>query len=214
MNIKLLLDLVLSYTENKGSSLTEFLHWWEERKLKEAIVIPEGNNAVRVMTIHKSKGLAFDVVMIPFNWQDRRKVKDIWVNTSNYFNKELPSALINTNRNLENSYFSNDYLDEKKMSMLDSLNKLYVAMTRPKERLYIFSKSIPDKLSENFNEKGDLNSYLNYYSTNFPVIIGDPNMMHVSETDQKNEFFVSDRKKLDWREVISLKNSAEEICRC
>ena len=46
------------------------------------------------MTIHKSKGLAFDVVMIPFNWQDRRKVKDIWVDTSNYFNKELPSALL------------------------------------------------------------------------------------------------------------------------
>jgi len=205
------LDLVLSYTENKGSSLTEFLHWWEERKLKEAIVIPEGNNAVSVMTIHKSKGLAFDVVMIPFNWQDRRKVKEIWVNTSNYFNKKLPSALINTSRNLENSYFSNDYLDEKKMSMLDSLNKLYVAMTRAKERLYIFSKSIPDKISENFNEKGDLNSYLNYYSTDFPIIIGDPEMMHVSETDQKNEFFVSDRKKLDWREVISLKNSAEEI---
>ena len=59
------LDLVLSYTENKGGSLTEFLHWWEERKLKESIVIPEGNNAVSVMTIHKSKGLAFDVVMIP-----------------------------------------------------------------------------------------------------------------------------------------------------
>ena len=50
------------------------------------------------------------------------------------------------------------------MSMLDSLNKLYVAMTRAKERLYIFPKSIPDKISENFNEKGDLNSYLNYYS--------------------------------------------------
>ena len=205
------LDLVLSYSENKGSSLTDFLIWWEEIKLKEAIITPESTNAVRVMTIHKSKGLAFDVVMIPFNWEDRKKVQEIWVDTSDYFNKALPSALINTNRNLENSYFNNDYLHEKEMSLLDSLNKLYVAMTRPKERLYIFSKTLPDKLSENFKKQGHLNSFLHTYTNHFPIIIGDSNMMHELEIENKNQFLVSDRMKLDWREVISLKHTAEEI---
>ena len=205
------LDVVLAYTEKKGSSLTEFLIWWEERKLKEAIVVPEGTDAVRIMTIHKSKGLAFDVVMIPFNWADRKKVQDIWVNTSNHFNKALPSALINGNKDLENSYFKAEYLKEKEMSLLDSLNKLYVAMTRPKERLYVFSKSLPEKIPNDFKKKGDLNSFLYAYDNHFPIIVGDADMMHVSKIENRNIFSVSKRNKLDWREVISLKHTAEEV---
>ncbi len=205
------LDFVLAYSEKEGSSLTEFLIWWEERKLKEAIVVPEGTDAVRIMTIHKSKGLAFDVVMIPFNWEDRKKVQDIWVDTSNHFNKVLPSALINGNKDLETSYFKAEYLKEKEMSLLDSLNKLYVAMTRPKERLYIFSKSLPDKMPNDFQKKGDLNSFLYAYGTHFPIIVGDADMMHVSKVKNRNTFSISKRNKLDWREVISLKHTAEEV---
>lgn len=205
------LDVVLAYTEKKGSSLTEFLVWWEDRKQKEAIVIPEGTDAVKVMTIHKSKGLAFNVVMIPFNWEDRKRGQDIWVDSSSYFNGKLPSALISGNKNLSYSYFDEDYQNEKEMSLLDSLNKLYVAMTRPKERLYIFSKFFPDKLKEDFKIKGNLNSFLYAYDDHFPIIIGDENMMSKSSLEQKNNFVVSRDNKLDWREVISLKHSAEEI---
>jgi len=205
------LDVVLVFSEKKGSSLMEFLLWWEERKLKEAIVVPDGTDAVRIMTIHKSKGLAFDVVMIPFNWEDRKKTHDIWVDTSNHFNKALPSALINGNKVLENSYFKTEYQKEKEMSLLDSLNKLYVAMTRPKERLYIFSKSFPDKIPNDFKKKGDLNSFLYTYDIHFPIIIGDTDMIHVSKIENRNTFSVSKRKKLDWREVISLKHTAEEV---
>ena len=205
------LDVVLAYAEKQGSSLTEFLIWWEDRKLKEAIVIPEGTNAVQVMTIHKSKGLAFNVVMIPFNWEDRKNTQDIWVDTSTHFNKDLPVALINGNKNLEYSYFSTEYKKEKEMGLLDSLNKLYVAMTRPKERLYIFSKFLPDKIPADFVKKGNLNSFLYQYDDNFPIIIGDGNMMRENKEEVLNTFSVVTRKKLDWREVISLKHTAEEI---
>ncbi len=205
------LDVVLAYAEKHGSSLTEFLIWWEDRKLKEAIVIPEGTNAVQVMTIHKSKGLAFNVVMIPFNWEDRKNTQDIWVDTSAHFNKDLPAALINGNKNLEYSYFSTEYKKEKEMSLLDSLNKLYVAMTRPKERLYIFSKFLPDKIPADFVKKGNLNSFLYQYDDNFPIIIGDADMMRENKEEVLNTFSVVTRKKLDWREVISLKHTAEEI---
>ena len=209
--LQFFLDVVLAFTEKKGSSLSEFLFWWEERKNKEAIVIPEGTNAVQIMTIHKSKGLAFNVVMIPFNWEDRKKNTDIWVDTATHFNKQLPAALINGNKQLEQSYFSSEYQKEKEMGLLDSLNKLYVAMTRPKERLYIFSKSFPDKLSADFKKKGDLNSLLYAYDDNFPIEIGNANMMHESSEKIDNSFLVTQRKKLDWKEVISLKHSAEEI---
>ena len=208
--LQFFLDVVLAYSEKNGSSLTEFLLWWEDRRLKEAIVIPEGTDAVQVMTIHKSKGLAFNVVMIPFNWEDRVRTNDIWVDTSNYFNKQLSAALIAGNKKLEYSYFSKEYQKEKEMSLLDSLNKLYVAMTRPKERLYIFSKFLPANLKD-YEKKENLNSFLYKYDDNFPIKIGDSEMMHEQKQSDVATFSVTKRKKLDWREVISLKHTAEEI---
>ena len=204
------LDVVLAYAEKEGSSISEFLHWWQDRIDKEAIVIPEGTNAVQIMTIHKSKGLAFEVVMIPFNWEDRKKTSDIWVATSAYFNKQLPAALITTSAQLELSYFKDNYQKEQDMSMLDSLNKLYVAMTRPKERLYIFSKNFPKDL-KGYEKKGNLNSFLYKYDSEFPIIVGDSEMMHQSKNKLKNTFSITKRKKLNWKDVISLKHTAEEI---
>ena len=208
--LQFFLDVILAYSEKNSSSLTEFLLWWEDRKLKEAIVIPEGIDAVQVMTIHKSKGLAFNVVMIPFNWEDRVRTNDIWVDTSNHFNKQLPTALIAGNKKLEYSYFSKEYQKEKEMSLLDSLNKLYVAMTRPKERLYIFSKFLPANLKD-YEKKENLNSFLYKYDDNFPIKIGDSEMMHEQKQSDVATFSVTKQKKLDWREVISLKHTAEEI---
>ena len=110
------LDLVLSYVEKKGSGISDFLSFWEESVDKEAIVVPDGTDAVQIMTIHKSKGLAFDVVMIPFNWEDRKKGSQIWSDTSTYFNKKLPAALIGTGSELEVSYFKDDYQKELRSS--------------------------------------------------------------------------------------------------
>ncbi len=205
------LDLVLAYSEKNGSSLSEFLLWWEDKKETEAIVIPEGANAVQLMTIHKSKGLAFNVVMIPFNWEGGKKGNEIWVDTSSYFTKKLPSALINANSDLEFSYFSEKYKKEKELSLLDNLNKLYVAMTRPKERLYVYAKHFPDKITNAFVEKGYLNSFLYKYDTDFPIIVGDAELMHQKKDKQLNVFTTKPKNKLDWRDVISLKHSAEQI---
>ena len=150
--------------------ISEFLLWWEDVKTKESIVVPEETDAVQIMTIHKSKGLAFNVVMIPFNWEDSKNFQEIWVDTSSHFNKQLPSALVSTSKNMEHSYFRDDYFKEKNLSLLDNLNKLYVAMTRPKERLYVFSKYFPDNVSTEFVKKGNHNikNRYNCGSSNIP----------------------------------------------
>ena len=86
------------------------------------------------------------------------------------------------------------------MQRLDSLNKLYVAMTRPKERLYIFSKSLPDKMPNDFQKKGDLNSFLYAYGTHFPIIVGDADMMHVSKVKNR----ILDLRELNSRNFINI----------
>ncbi|MEC9303586.1 MAG: UvrD-helicase domain-containing protein [Bacteroidota bacterium] len=208
--IDFFLDAVLSFSEKNGSCITSFLSWWEDRVEKESIVVPEDNNAVEVMTIHKSKGLSFDIVMIPFNWEDRKKTNEIWVNTSNYFDSQLQTALINSSNQLELSYFKENYQLEKEKTLLDSLNKLYVAMTRPVERLYIFSKYLPKNLKQ-YEKKENLNSFLYKFSDKFPVIKGDYNMNYHSNKKFKNKFKISDKDKLKWRDIISVKHSSNDI---
>ena len=208
--IDFFLDAVLFFSEKNGSCITSFLSWWEDRVEKESIVVPEDNNAVEVMTIHKSKGLSFDIVMIPFNWEDRKKTNEIWVNTSNYFDSQLQTALINSSNQLELSYFKENYQLEKEKTLLDSLNKLYVAMTRPVERLYIFSKYLPKNLKQ-YEKKENLNSFLYKFSDKFPVIKGDYNMNYHSNKKFKNKFKISDKDKLKWRDIISVKHSSNDI---
>ena len=112
---------------------------------------------------------------------------------------------------MEHSYFRNDYFKEKNLSLLDNLNKLYVAMTRSRERLYIFSKFFPENIASDFSKKGNLNSFLYAFSDTYPIITGDANYQHISELNIKSTFKVTPRNKLDWRDIISLKHSAEEL---
>jgi len=182
--VQFFLDVVLKYTEKNDSSISEFLLWWEDAKTKESVVVPEETDAVQIMTIHKAKGLDFDVVMIPFNWEDMSNKNEIWVDTSRYFQK-LKSALISSNKQLEWSHFSDEYHNEKNLTLLDILNKLYVAMTRPKERLYIFSKSFPNKIADDFDIKGKLHSFLHNFSNSYPKIKGNANEKYQEQTEEK-----------------------------
>ena len=141
------LDSVLSYSEKNGSNLFEFLKWWDKNNHKESIVIPDGVNAINVMTIHKSKGLAFNVVMIPFNWEGGRSYSEIWVNSSKQTNNILNNTLINTSKILENSAYKNEYILEKELKFLDNLNKLYVIL---QENVYIYIRKNTLKLMNHF----------------------------------------------------------------
>ena len=102
------------------------------------------------MTVHKAKGLAFNVVIIPFNWDDGKKTDEIWVDTTSYLKNSLSAALININQRLKLSHFSNEYTQEQEFKLLDNLNKLYVAMTRAMERLYVFTKEYPKTINNDF----------------------------------------------------------------
>ena len=111
---------------------------------------------------------------------------------------------------MELSYFKENHQLEKEKSLLDALNKLYVAFTRPKERLYVFSKYFPKNLKQ-YEKKENLNSFLYKFSDKFPVIIGDSHMKYQSIKNFKNKFTISDRKNLKWRDIISVKHSSNDI---
>ncbi len=142
--IQFFLDLVSEFSQKKGSDVASFLDYFEKKKSSLSIVSPIGQDAVQIMTIHKSKGLEFPVVIFPYADLDiyRELEPKEWytLNKDVYFG--FKHTLLNYNKDFENFGHEGLRIFNKHQSELelDNLNLLYVALTRAAEQLYIISK--------------------------------------------------------------------------
>lgn len=121
-------------TETKGErSLSHFLQFWEEGGMEEKIGLPEEISAVRVLTVHKAKGLEFPAVFIPFtNWRlDPPRLAKLAEGCFVNLKRPLPSDL----EKERTVMLIND--------ALEALNLLYVATTRAEAELYLYETSLP-----------------------------------------------------------------------
>jgi ATP-dependent exoDNAse (exonuclease V) beta subunit len=144
--IRFFQDMVLEFIKQRKGGLPEFLEWWEEKSKKASVIIPEGIEAIRVMTIHKAKGLQFPVVIYPFaDEQVRATRKHIWVPLQEELAEPLKTAYLPVTTALAETPYNDLYLDELDRSTVDMVNLMYVALTRPEERLYILTDEISDK---------------------------------------------------------------------
>ncbi|NMH27643.1 UvrD-helicase domain-containing protein [Flavobacterium silvaticum] len=150
--VQYFLDIVLEREVQYQSGLGNFLDYWEQHGDRFSIPSPEGKDAVRIMTIHKSKGLEFPVVIFPYAEEDfsRRPSDKVWV-PSNDELVGLPRLLTDVSSKMNDlgQEASEIYLQKKQEEMLDIINVLYVALTRAEEQLYVIS-------AMNFTAKGEL----------------------------------------------------------
>lgn len=140
-------DAVLGYASENDPGISSFLEWWETEKYTRAIASAVSQDAVQIMTIHKSKGLEFPVVILPFaEWEMPPKSRGyLWVKPQKAPYDSFDFFPMKLSSQLEKSAFSEAYKKEEQSSYLDNLNLLYVSLTRPKYRLYLFSKSPSSK---------------------------------------------------------------------
>ena len=150
--IQFFLDEVLQFSIKKSTDIAAFLEFWKTKKEALSIVVPEEKDAVRIMTIHKAKGLEFPVVIYPYDLDIYREINPkVWYPITNpeEFN-DFDSLLINYNKSLELSGKTGKeiYQTHRNELELDSFNLLYVALTRAIEQLYIIgeTKKINDSL--------------------------------------------------------------------
>lgn len=139
-----LLDTVRDYVINYSVNVHDFLNWWDDKGLNMSISVPDGQNAINVMTIHKSKGLEFKAVVVPYcNWpiDDRGHGSLIWCNPKQEPFNRLDLLPINYSAQLLHTIFINEYLNERLHQFVDNLNLLYVAFTRAEESLVVLAET-------------------------------------------------------------------------
>lgn len=141
-------DEVLEYCQMYPADIASFVRWWNDTGAKKSsISSPEDTDAVQIMTIHKSKGLEFKCVIIPYaDWSlDVTKPSTIWVRPKLPDNVEIsgmpPYLPIGMNNALKDTLYNDDYEQEFDRIVVDQLNKTYVAFTRAVNELYIYAQS-------------------------------------------------------------------------
>jgi len=138
------LDVVLEYSLNQSNNLNNFLEYWETHKEKLSINSPKNRNAITITSIHKAKGLAYPVVIVPFaDWSvEPQRGALLWGNLPEALPGlgKMASAVVTMSKKLDETPLAAQYQAELEKTFIENLNMLYVGFTRPQDRLYIVSQ--------------------------------------------------------------------------
>ena len=174
------MDIVFDFKNARKGGLSDFLEFWDDQQEKLSISSPEGLNAITVMTVHKSKGLSAPVIIYAF--ADSKLIdthtEKLWFPVDHEQFNGFDYLLVNSNKNLVNydPQVEELMMQLHEQNLLDQLNVLYVAMTRPESFLYVItslSKSSAETYGTLFKafleENGQWNENVVEYTFGNPV---------------------------------------------
>ena len=161
--LNFLFDTVFNWQQADQNSIGSFLSFWEKKSDKQS-VITSNTDAVTIMTVHKSKGLEFPVVIYPYvnDNLDPIRGSSLWIAPQELGFPAIPHIeKVSFDLNSQSAIWTEQtqalYEEERMKVRLDNLNIRYVAFTRPKQRLYILSTQEAD------DGKRPLNGFLNLH---------------------------------------------------
>lgn len=174
--IQSFMDDILEWTSIHGNDLRQYLKHWEESKI--AISSPNDPNAIRITTVHKSKGLAFPIVVFPFAEKVGLFKEDtLWCHMDSdaemgeSFDSIFPVVL---GKSSGDSFFSESLKKEMEMQRIDNLNIFYVCLTRARKEMHIIAKNPPKSLIDGKSSPNDLSQLLYLYCEQNGYTFGSP----------------------------------------
>ncbi|MBC3758385.1 UvrD-helicase domain-containing protein [Hyunsoonleella sp. SJ7] len=216
--IQFYLDIVLEFSQKKGADISSFLEYFNQKKENLSIIAPQGQNAVQIMTIHKSKGLEFPVVIFPYADLDiyREIEPKEWIALEKEEYQGFSHTLLNYSKAFEHFGEQGKSIFKRHQSELelDNINLLYVALTRAVGQLHVISsKDISSKGEANTRKySGLLISYLQHLGiwndSQLIYIFGNTNEVisnddEISSETQILEEFISTDKSMHNIKVVT-----------
>ena len=226
-------ESVKEFSNNELADMEHFLKWWEEKGKSNSVLLSDQDSSLKIMTIHKSKGLAFGVVVLPFfDWSLSKSNFSrtiIWTNPQKPPFNRFETVPLVYNSNLGLSTFKREYYEETLYTIMDALNMMYVAFTRPKEELLIFApyntkmkepKNVADLLQNLLTDKMNVTDESGY----IPVpdfFDKEEKVLDISEAYQnkklskddtdKNDFSLNEYPVTDWTKKLNILHHAEDF---
>jgi ATP-dependent exoDNAse (exonuclease V) beta subunit len=145
------LDVVLQFGGNRVGHLSDFLQFWEQKKDSLSITTPADRDAITITSVHKSKGLEYPVVIVPYchwstqpgrdatHWADLEELgyEELRVAGTDGTERVLRTSSVTLSKVLMDTDLREQYEREAEKTFIENLNMLYVALTRPTDRLYL-----------------------------------------------------------------------------
>ena len=166
LHIQSFMDALQDYVSINGNDLRGFLKDWEEQN--PSISSPAGGDSIRVMTVHKSKGLDFPYVIVPFV-----ESVTLYKTTSAWCRPDLTGTPleacadgvydVSLSSKSEDTLFAGDYAQERFLQMVDNINVLYVAMTRASKGMHLIAAQPEEKHLSGPMEKYSMADFLYQY---------------------------------------------------
>lgn len=133
-------DNVSDFAVNNTGDIRKFIETWDEDIHCKTIQSDE-LDGIRLISIHKSKGLEFDNVIIPYcDWAMESRDTTLWCNPQEKPFNHLPIVPVDYSKKLLETIYANDYRNEHIQNSVDNLNLMYVAFTRASKNLFVFGR--------------------------------------------------------------------------
>jgi ATP-dependent exoDNAse (exonuclease V) beta subunit len=136
-------DLISDYTRRNNSDINRFLEFWQDTGKEKSVAAPAHQDAIRILTIHKAKGLEFKVVIIPYcTWElHANQEVYLWCKPQASPFNQLSLLPLGFSSSLKYTIFAREYYLEYQRQFIDNLNLLYVAFTRARDGLFVMCKA-------------------------------------------------------------------------
>lgn len=139
--LQTLIDKAGEIKTSVSNDLSNFLFWWNEKGYETSVNVNDEVDSVRLLTVHKAKGLEFKAVLLPFfNWKTSwsgTQSPTLWCRPKTEPFNRFPLLPVKATSALENTWFRSDYLEEKANTFTDTMNLVYVAFTRAESFLIV-----------------------------------------------------------------------------
>lgn len=185
------MDYLSDYLNRGRPDLGEFLQYWDDKLSQSSLPSKQQTCGIRMMTIHKAKGLAAHTVIVPYcHWPlietGGNKAPKVWCEPKKKPFSAMQLLPINYNKNMADSCFEQEFKQESQQMLMDSLNLLYVAFTRPKYNLIVYAPK-NDKADEGIKTVGDLLQVSLNFDENDAYALGTAPVDNSHEEDKKQE---------------------------